>query len=67
MAGTRPRVKTVPESAATWKTLVKALRIMGENVEAEIIEDNVSHTLLGLNVLRTVVVLKVRHSNLENK
>ena len=35
---------TVPGSAATWKVLVKALRIMGENREAKRIEDIVSHT-----------------------
>ena len=40
---------TVPGSAATWKALVKAPRVMDENRVAKTIEEDVSHTLLNPN------------------
>ena len=48
---------TVPGSAATWETLVKALRAMDENRVAKTIEEDVSHTLLDRNVLSYVSML----------
>ena len=39
---------TLPESAATWKSLVKALKIIDQRRLAKTIEENVSCTSLGL-------------------